>query len=454
MLPFENASGNPETEYLSDGISEALINSLTELQQLKVIARATAFRYRGRQIDPQTVGRELKVRAVLMGRVRHVGDSLNVQVDLVDAVSGAQLWGKEYERKVADVLSVKQAIAREVTENLQLRLSGEQQQKLTKRDTTNPEAYQAYLRGRYYWNKRTEENLRKAIEEFQQAIEKDPNYALAYTGLADSTLLSRPDAEQPESEIFRKATAYAERALEIDDSLAEAHTSLAGIGLFSWQWDQAEKRFKRAIELNPNYPTTHHWRGIYFMDAGRHDEAVASLQRAQALDPLSRVIGYALAQAYLLKEDAVACLQEANKIIELDPNYYGGYSVRGHAYLKQGRYPEALADIQKAAELSEGDSQMLGWLGYAYAVTGRRSEALGVMHDLKEKFGRRESGGTEIAAVYLGLGEKDQAFGWFEKDVQANQRRPLIELKRAWVFQSLHGDPRYIDLARRIGLQP
>ena len=351
MLPFENASGNPDTEYLSDGISEALINSLTELQQLKVIARATAFRYRGRQIDPQTVGRELKVRAVLMGRVRHVGDSLNVQVDLVDAVSGAQLWGKEYERKVADVLSVKQAIAREVTENLQLRLSGEQQQKLTKRDTTNPEAYQAYLRGRYYWNKRTEENLRKAIEEFQQAIEKDPNYALAYTGLADSTLLSRPDAEQPESEIFRKATAYAERALEIDDSLAEAHTSLAGIGLFSWQWDQAEKRFKRAIELNPNYPTTHHWRGIYFMDAGRHNEAVASLQRAQALDPLSRVIGYALAQAYLLKEDAVACLQEANKIIELDPNYYGGYSVRGHAYLKQGRYPEALADIQKAAEL-------------------------------------------------------------------------------------------------------
>ncbi len=176
-----------------------------------------------------------------MGRVRHVGDSLNVQVDLVDAVSGAQLWGKEYERKVADVLSVKQAIAREVTENLQLRLSGEQQQKLTKRDTTNPEAYQAYLRGRYYWNKRTEENLRKAIEEFQQAIKKDPNYALAYTGLADSILLSRPDAEQPESEIFRKATAYAERALEIDDSLAEAHTSLAGIGLFSWQWDQAEK---------------------------------------------------------------------------------------------------------------------------------------------------------------------------------------------------------------------
>ena len=226
VLPFENAIRNADTEYLSDGISEALINSLTELQQLKVIARSTAFRYKGKQIDPQGVGRELKVRTVLMGVVRQVGDRLNVQVDLVDAMTGAQLWGQEYERKLADVLAVKQALVREVTEKLRLKLTGEQQQRLTQRDTTNPEAYQFYLRGRYYWNKRTAENLKKAMEQFQQAVDKDPNYALAYAGLSDCYSLLEGYAGTPANETLPKAKAFAERALQLDSSLAEAHTSL------------------------------------------------------------------------------------------------------------------------------------------------------------------------------------------------------------------------------------
>ena len=217
---------NAETEYLSDGISETLINSLTELQQLKVIARSTAFRYKGKQIDPQAVGRELKVQTVLMGVVRQVGDRLNVQVDLVDATTGAQLWGQEYERKLADVIAVKQALVREVTEKLRLKLTGEQQQRLTQRDTTNPEAYQFYLRGRYYWNKRTAENLTKAIDQFQQAADKDPNYALAYAGLADCYVLLEDYVGTPASETYPKAKAFAERALQLDSSLAEAHASL------------------------------------------------------------------------------------------------------------------------------------------------------------------------------------------------------------------------------------
>ena len=453
VLPFENTGGDADSEYLSDGISEALINSLTELQQLKVIARATAFRYKGKQIDPKAVGRELSVGAVLMGRVRQVGDALSVQVDLVDAATGAQLWGREYERKLSDVLSIKQAIAREVTDKLKFRLSGDQQQQLTKRDTTNSEAYQFYLRGRYFWNKRTPENLKRAADEFRQAVDKDPNYALAYTGLADSHLLSRPDAENPESVLFAKAEAYARRALEIDESLAEAHTSLAGINVFKWQWNAAEREFERAIELNPNYATTHHWRGIYLLDAGRYDEGLASLKRAQELDPLSRVVSFAMAIAHLLKNDPEACLQQANKLVELDPNYYGGYTVRGSAYLKQGRFPEAVADMEKGFELAEGDSQILGWLGHALAVSGRRAEAMDVIKRLEEKHKRGESGGTEIAAVYVGLDDKDNAFAWLENDVRANQRRPLIEVRRSWVFQPLRGDPRYVEIVKWIGFE-
>ena len=265
VLPLVNASNDPNTEYLSDGISEALINSLTELRQLKVIARSTAFRYKGKEVDPQAVGRDLNVRAVFMGRVRQVGDTLNIQVDLVDAVTGAQLWGEEYERKVSDIVSVKQAIAREVTEKLRLRLSGEEQRRLVKRDTTNAEAYQFYLRGRYFWNKRTADGLKKAIEQFQQAIDHDPNYALGYVGLADCYLVSEEYAGVPANETLSKARAAADRALQIDDSLAEAHTSSAMIYQQQWRWADAEEEFKRAISLNPNYPTAHHWFAIYFI---------------------------------------------------------------------------------------------------------------------------------------------------------------------------------------------
>ena len=452
VLPFDNATRNADTEYLSDGISEALINSLTELQQLKVIARSTAFRYKGKQIDPQSVGRDLKVQTVLMGVVRQLGDRLNVQVDLVDAVTGSQLWGQEYERKLVDVLAVKQALVREVTEKLRLKLTGEQQQRLTQRDTTNPEAYQFYLRGRYYWNKRTAENLTKAMEQFQQAADKDPNYALAYVGLSDSYVLLENYAGTPANETLPKAKAFAERALQLDNSLAEAHTSLGYVYNGLWRWEEAEQEFKRAIELNPNYPNAHHWYSLCLLDLGRIAEAKAEIKRAHELDPLSLIIGTTVTYAYLAEGDAKFAGAQSKKVVELDPNFSRGHEYLGLAYLKEARYSEAIAELQKAVELSGRERWPLRDLGYGYAISGKRAEAEAIIKELVGKYENGRALGQDLAAVYAGLGEKDQAFAWLEKDFQT--RSGLLGWTRwAPAFESLRSDPRYTDLLRRMGFQ-
>jgi serine/threonine-protein kinase len=453
VLPFANTSNDQNVEYLSDGISEALINSLTELQQLRVIARSTAFRYKGRDIDPQTVGRELNVRSVLMGRVRQTGDALNVQVDLVDATTGAQLWGKEYERKVSDLLSVKQAIAQEVTEKLRLRVSGEDEHRLVKRDTTNAEAYEFYLKGRYYWNKRTAEGLKKAIEQFQQAIERDPNYALGYVGLADCYVLLEEYAGLPSSETLPKARAAADRALQIDDSLAEGHASSAFIYQKLWRWMEAEQEYKRAISLNPNYPTAHHWFSVYFRTKGQTDQAMKEIKRAQELDPLSPVLRANIAEVYFLKNDINAAIEQSRRILELDPGFPYAHDELGEAYLKQRRYEEAIAEFQKAVELSGRASQIVSHLGYCYAVKGRHAEALAILKELEEKYARRETIGQYVANIYAGLGDKDQAFAWLERDFQQHSGR-LPEMTWRFGFEDLHSDPRYADLVRRMGLQP
>jgi eukaryotic-like serine/threonine-protein kinase len=453
VLPFDNATRNADTEYLSDGISEALINSLSELPQLKIIARSTAFRYKGKQIDPQSVGRDLKVQTVLMGVVRQLGDRLNVQVDLVDAVTGSQLWGQEYERKLVDVLAVKQALVREVTEKLRLKLTGEQQQRLTQRDTTNPEAYQFYLRGRYYWNKRTAENLTKAMEQFQQAADKDPNYALAYVGLSDSYVLLENYAGTPANETLPKAKAFAERALQLDNSLAEAHTSLGYVYNGLWRWEEAEQEFKRAIELNPNYPNAHHWYSLCLLDLGRIAEAKAEIKRAHELDPLSLIIGTTVTYAYLAEGDAKFAGAQSKKVVELDPNFSRGHEYLGLAYLKEARYSEAIAELQKAVELSGRERWPLRDLGYGYAISGKRAEAEAIIKELVGKYENGRALGQDLAAVYAGLGEKDQAFAWLEKDFQT--RSGLLGWTRwAPAFESLRSDPRYADLLRRMGLQP
>ncbi len=453
ILPLTNASNDPDTEYLSDGLTESIINSLTQLHNLRVIARNSAFRYKGKEADPMAVGHELDVRAVLTGRLLQRGDNLMVSVELVDVRDDKQLWGEQYSRNASNALAVQQEISQEISARLRLKLSGEEGKQMTKRETTNPEAYQFYLKGRYYWNKRTAENIKKAIEQFQQAADKDPDYALAYAGLADSYVLLIGEAGYPEGDTLRKAKAFAQRALRIDDSLAEAYTTLALIHEKSWQWDEAEKGYKRAIELNPNYPTAHQWYSIYLRDVGRFDEALTEIKRAQELDPLSLVINENIAEVYLLKGDVNSSIEQCKKVIELDPSFLWGHNDLGMAYLKQGNYTEALAELQRVVEGSGRVGSSLGNLGYALALSGKRSEALAILKELEGKYARQEAVGKDLATVYAGLGEQDQAFAWLEKDFQARSGY-LSGIGWAPQFDSLRSDPRYADLMQRMGLTP
>ena len=453
VLPFVNQNRDPDTEYLSDGLTESIINSLTQLPSLRVSPRSSVFQYKGKDTDPLKIGHDLGVRAVVTGRLLQRGDSLIVSAELLDVRDNKQVWGEQYNRKLADALAVQQEISREISERLRTKLSGEEQRQLTRRDTSNPDAYAFYLKGRYYWNKRTPDNLRKAIEQFQLAADKDPNYALAYVGLADSYSLLEFYAGTPASETLPKAKAFAERALQLDNSLAEAHTSLGYAYEELWQWEKAEEEFKRALKLNPNYPTAHHWHGILLLDTGRFDEALIEAKRAQELDPLSLAISQNVSQTYLARGDVNSAIVEARKIIELDPRYPRGHMYLGLAYLKQGNYADANAELRKAVDLPERDRSVPGALGYGYAVSGRRVEALAILKELEEKYGRHEAVGQDLAAVYAGLGDKDQAFAWLEKDFQA--RSGLLPRVRWYVpYESLRSDPRYADLLRRMGLQP
>ena len=453
VLPFVNASNDPNTEYLSDGISETLINSLSQLQRLRVTARSTAFRYKGKDADPHQVGGELNVQSVLMGRVRQEGDTVNIQVDLVDATTGAQIWGEEYNRKASDILAVKQDIARAITEKLRLKLTSEERQQLARHETANAEAYQFYLRGRYYWSKRTGEGIKKAIEQFQQAIDRDPNYGLGYVGLADCYVLQEYYAGVPASETLPRARAAADRALQIDDSLAEAHAASAHVHKNLWHWAEAEHEYQRAVSLKPNYPTAHQYLGVYFSIRRQFDEALKEMKRALELDPLSPIISDSVTYAYVLKNDLNSAIEQGRKTIELDPTYPGVHDKLGWAYLRQRRYEEATTEFQKAVELSERASINLMDLGYCYAITGRRAEALVILNELQEKNARREAIGQFIAGVYAGLGDKDRAFGWLEKDFE--QRSGLLpEITYRLTFEDLRSDPRYADLVRRMALQP
>ena len=454
VLPLINSSNDPNSEYLSDGITESIISNLSQLPQLKVMARSTVFHFKGKEIDPRDAGRQLGVRAVMTGRLLQQGDHLIVRTELVNVADGTQLWGAEYDRKLSDVLGLQQDISREISEKLRLKLTGDEKKRLTGRDTTNAEAYQFYLRGRYFWNKRTADGLTKAMDQFKQAIDRDPNYALGYVGLADCYALLEEYAGVPSTETLPKARAAVDRAIQIDDSLSEAHTSSANIYETMWKWAETEKEYKRAINLNPNYPTAHHWISIYFRTIGQLDDSLREINRAQELDPLSSVIGQNIAEIYLLKNDLNSAIAQCRRIIELDPNFPGAHDELGFAYLKQRRYEEAIAELQKTVELSGNASRYQGDLGYCYAVTGRRAEAQAILKELEAKYARREAVGQYLADVYAGLGDRDQAFAWLEKDFERRSGIRLPFIKWWFTFDDLRGDPRYADLLRRMGLKP
>ncbi len=453
VLPFVNLNADPNTEYLSDGITEGIIGTLSQLRQLRVMGRSSVFRYKGKDVDPQKVGQELKVGAVLTGRVTQRGDSLLVRGDLIRVSDGSELWGEQYNRKLADVLAVQEEIAKEISDKLRLRLTGDEQQKLAKRPTTDTEAYQLYLKGRYYWNKRTEEGLKRGVEYFQQAIEKDPTYTLAYSGSADSYNLLGWYGALPQKEVIPKAKAAATKALEIDDQLAEPHASLAySKFIFDWDWLGAERELKRAIELNPGYATARHWYAVFLISQGRLEEALAEIKRAQQLDPLSLVINVTVGYTFYFDRQYDQVIEQERKTLDLDPSFPGAHYCLGLAYEQKGMFAEAIAEFQRAITL-ERNPMYIGALGHAYAVAGRRGEARRLLGDLTDLSKRRYVDPVPVATVHAGLGEKDQAFEWLEKGYEERSSQ-LTVIKVNPIYDSLRSDPRYEELLRRIGLQP
>jgi TolB-like protein/Tfp pilus assembly protein PilF len=452
VLPFANA--DPNTEYLSDGITESLINSLSQLSQLKVIARTTAFRYKGKDADPRTVGHDLKIDAVLTGKVVQQGDSLIVQAELVNTSNGAQMWGERYNRKLSDIFSTQEEIARQIADRLRLRLSGAERKQITKRYTENIDAYQLYLKGRYFAGKRTEESYQKAIEHYKQALDLDPNYALAYVGLADAYYIGlRHPPPSPSVENIRQSRDAAEKALAIDESLGEAHTSLARIiWQHDWNWPGAEREFKRAIELDPGNAFAHRIYAYYLVSMGQFDQSIVEQKLAQQLDPLSLIINLNVGTALYFAGETDAALAQIRKTQEMDPNFVETYLHFGMAYPQKGMYREAVAELNKAAPFSGGfASNVISLLGYNYALWGKRDEAIKRLDELKELSMRKIVPARDIAIIYTGLGEKDQAFKWLR---QACEERDgmLVYLKFDPLFKSLRADPRFADLIQCIGL--
>jgi serine/threonine-protein kinase len=457
VLPLVNANSEPDTEYLSDGITESLINNLSQLPKLKVMARSTVFRFKGREADAQAVGRELNVRAVLSGRVLHREGQLVIRMELVDVADGSHLWGEQYNRKLEDIFAIEEEIAQEISEKLRLKLSRGEKKRLAKRQTANTEAYQLYLKGRHFWNRRTAEGMQKAIGYFQQAIDLDPNYALAFAGLADSYALLgfvQIDALAPK-EAMPKAREAALNAIELDPGLAEAHASLAFVRqCFDWDWPEVERGFKRAIDLNVGYATAHDWYSVaYLALTGRLDEALAETRRAQELDPLSLIINKHVGWHYYFKRQYDQAIQQYLKTLEIDPNFVQARLDLGKAYVQKAMFEEAIAELNKARSLSANSPAIVAALGHAYALSGRESEARQVIEKLKKAGRRHYIASYLIAEIYVGLGEKKLAFEWLEK-AYAERSGYLVYLKVEPRFDSLRSDQRFADLLRRIGLAP
>ncbi|MCI0445157.1 protein kinase, partial [bacterium] len=424
VLPFLNLNADPKTEYLSDGITESTIDTLSQLSpHLRVMARGTVFTYKGKEVDPRKVGRDLNVDAVVTGSINQQQNTLIIRADLVQVSDGTQLWGQQYNRNLSDILAVQSDISKEISEQLRLKLTGEEQKKITKQYTENTEAYQLYLKGRYYWNKRTEEGLKKGIEYFQQAIQKDPKYALAYAGIADCYVVLADYGIIPSSDATPKTKKATMKALEIDNTLAEAHTNLANVHEFEWNWKEAEKEYKRSIELNPNYATAHHWYSNYLSYMGRSEEGIAEIKRAQELDPLSLIINGSVADLYFDARRYDEAIEQYQKSIEMEPNFSNVHSQLARAYRQKGMYKEALAAIEKEHEISRDNLDYSNSCAQLYAVWGKKEEAKKFLQEVLELSRKQYVSPVAIASIYNLLGEKDQAFEWLEKGYQEHSIR-------------------------------
>ena len=454
VLPFANDSADPDGEYLSDGITETLINSLSQIWNLRVVARSTVFRYKGKDIDPQKAGNDLHVRAVVSGRLLQRGNTLIVRAELMNVATGGQLWGGQYNRKPEDVFALQDDLSREISEKLRLQLTGDEKQRLTKRYTEDAEAYRLYLKGRYHWNKRSPESLQKAVEYFRKALDKDPAYSLAYAGLADTYAhLAFFNVVAPR-EAMPKAKTAAEQGLEIDKDLAEAHVSLGYISFtYEGDWPAAGKHFEQALTLNPAYSRAHTFYAFYLSSLGRSEEALEVAKRALDLDPASPAVSHSLAVQLYLARKFDRAIEQAYDTLEMDGNFAISYVVLGEVYLSKGMYRDGLSALEKYSALSRRNATSLAFLGYSHARLGERKEALRMIEELKAASRQSFVPALFVALVYAGLEDKDQAFTWLEKAYEERFNR-LAYLKVEALWDPLRSDPRFADLLRRVGIPP
>ncbi|HEU5236722.1 MAG TPA: protein kinase, partial [Pyrinomonadaceae bacterium] len=459
VMPFVNESGNAEIEYLSDGITESLINSLSQIPKLSVKARSSVFSYKGKNASPQQVAKDLAVQAILNGRVTQRGDQVIVNVELVNAQTGDQIWGEQYNRTMTDLLSLQSEIARDVSSKLQSRLTAPEEHQIAKNYTANPEAYQLYLRGRYHWNKRTPADVKKSVEYFQQAINKDPTYALAYAAMAEAYIVFPEfDPGSPQAQ-FLKAREAALKAVELDQTLAEAHNALAAVkSNYDWKFSDAEAEWQRAIALNPNYATAHQWYGEQLTYTGRYGEAVAELKRAQGLDPLSLIINAVLGVTYRISRQNDLAIEQLRKTIEMDPNFVRAHLFLAEAYQQEGMFEQAVDEFDKAFALigvpKDEASKFFAPIKAAYKASG----AKGYWRTLAEfaetrpprQLGPGPAPPTLLAALWARAGETEKAFALLEKGYEQHDEG-MIRLKDP-VYDPIKSDPRYKDLLRRVGL--
>jgi len=454
VLPFANISTDPENEYFSDGMTEELINALTKIDRLHVVARTSAFAFKGKNEDVRRIGSRLGVSTVLEGSVRRAGNRLRITAQLISVADGYHLWSERYDRELQDVFAIQDEISAAIVEALKIELLSQARAAPAKHSTENMEAYQLYLQGRFFWNKRTEGGFKKSIECFQQAIAKDPSYALAHAGLADSYVLLASAAFEilPANDAMPKAKAAAMKALAIDAELSEACTALAQCKrLYDWSWAEAGSGFRRAIELNPRYPTARLWYALHLASMGRFDEALAEMKQAQDLDPLSLVISADVAWILYFARRYDEAIGQLRKTLEMDSRFYWAHYIRGWIHQHQRSFKDAIAEFKKAVTHSGHSTKMLAALAQVYAVAGRGDEAQKLLGELTESTKRNYVSAFHIALIHSGLGDKDRAFEFLGKAHE--ERVPyLVYLKVAPELDSLRSDPRFAALQQKMGL--
>jgi len=455
VLPFVNVSPEKENEYFSDGMTEEIIDALTKVEGLRVVSRTSVFAFKGKDQDIRKIGEQLNVSHVVEGSVRKAGNRVRITAQLINIADGYHLWSERFDREMEDVFTIQEEIAHMIVNALKIKLVRKAETPLVERSTENIKAYNLFLKGRYCWNKRTEAALKQCVNYFEQAIEIDPDYMLAYCGLADAyALLGIAEyGALPPMEVMPKAKAAAVKALEIDNTLAEAQTTVAHVkAFFDWDFTGADKEFNRAIELNPNYPFSHHWYALYLSAMERHDEAIAEEKRAQELEPLSLIINKNVGTIFYYARKYEQAIEQYKKALELDPDFARTHFFLGLAYISNSMFEEAIAEIKKAITFSGENTVMLALLASAIAMSGKKDEATKILKDLKKRLKRGYVPSFNLAILYMGLDEKASAFEWLEKAYQERSSW-LVSLKVEPILDGLRSDPRFTALLKKVGLE-